>query len=223
MRLKRRAKGRAAKKPEIPKESTTSGTEAELAEESTASSTEADTPEEPILLEAEAVTAPEEAPSTEAGTDQDAVEPAANVPLEQHQRLLAEFDNFRKRMERNHQRAALWARADLLKALLPSLDDLDRARQAQKTEDNDASSEGMLIILDRLAEVLKREGLTEIEAAPGVVFDPEKHEAVLTVPSAEVSEGCVAQVLEKGYRLGEQLLRPARVGVARVPDDEPAA
>jgi molecular chaperone GrpE len=125
-------------------------------------------------------------------------------------------------VERDNQRIRLWERADLLIALLPCLDDFDRARESENPENGTFDREGILIIMDRLADVLKKEGLTEVEASPGEVFDPEIHEAVLTVPSAEVPEGCVAQILEKGYRIGERLLRAAKVAVARAPDAEPA-
>lgn len=144
---------------------------------------------------------------------------APTIPLEQHQRLLAEFDNYRKRMERDIARAGFLARVDVLSALLPILDDLDRARNALGSKKDVFDTEGMLIIISRLAETLSREGLTEVEASPGQAFDPEIHEAVLTVPTAEFAEGCVAQVLEKGYQCGERLLRAAKVAVARAPED----
>lgn len=148
----------------------------------------------------------------------------STVPLDQYQRLLAEFDNFRKRSEREQARTRMWARAELFDALLPTLDDLDRARSALGPKDRSFDKEGMLIILDRFAEILKGEGLDQVEASPGQVFDPEIHEAVLTVPTSEISHGCVSEVLEKGYFCGERLLRPAKVVVARRPDDaEPKA
>ena len=148
---------------------------------------------------------------------EDSKEPT--VPLDQHQRLLAEFDNYRKRMERDIARAGFLARVDVLNALLPVLDDLNRARNALDSKKDAFDTEGMLIIIGRLAETLSREGLTEVEASPGQAFDPEIHEAVLTVPTAEFAEGCVAEVLEKGYQCGERLLRAAKVAVARTPED----
>ena len=144
------------------------------------------------------------------------------VPLDQHQRLLAEFDNYRKRVERERERAAAWLQAELLSKLLPTMDDIDRARQAAGQDKMPPAMDGMLIILDRLAELLRREGLVEIQAGPGDVFDPNIHEAVLMVPSAEVSEGCIAAVLEKGYRVGDRLLRPTKVAVARAPNTDEA-
>jgi len=143
------------------------------------------------------------------------------ITLEQHQRLLAEFDNFRKRTERERQRTSLWARAEILKAVIPVLDDFDRAKNALKPKDNAFDKEGMLIIMDRLAETLSKEGLVEVPAAPGDVFDPEMHEAVLMVPSTDIPEGCVSEVLEKGFRVDDRLLRPAKVVVARSMDTQP--
>jgi molecular chaperone GrpE len=137
------------------------------------------------------------------------------VPLEQHQRLLAEFDNYRKRIERQQARFQQRAAGDLYRRLLPLIDDFERAKSALLEHSDEIDREGLLIILGRLAETLEREGLEEIAAAPGTTFDPEVHEAVLTIPSAEVPEGSVAEVLETGYRLGETMLRPARVAVAR--------
>jgi len=142
----------------------------------------------------------------------------AVVPLEQHQRLLAEFDNYRKRVERDQARFQQWTAGELHRRLLPLLDDFNRAGTALIENPDEIDREGILIILGRLAEALEREGLVEIEATPGTEFDPEVHEAVLTIPSAEVPEGSVAEVLETGYRFGDRLLRPARVAVARSPE-----
>jgi molecular chaperone GrpE len=141
------------------------------------------------------------------------------VPLEQHQRLLAEFDNFRKRVEREMQRMERVAVAGLLRRLLPVLDDLARAETAlQGPEEGEIDRAATLKILGLLAEALRREGLERIDAPPGAVFDPNEHEAVLTIPTAGVPDGSVAEVLQTGYRFGDRLLRPARVAVARAPE-----
>lgn len=143
--------------------------------------------------------------------------PAEVVSLEQHQRLLAEFDNYRKRANRERAELELRGTGNLIVRLLPLLDDLERARASLAAGDA-ADRQGLLIILGRLAEILQREGLTQVEASPGTVFDPEKHEAVLTIPTAKIPEGSVAEVLENGYRYGDRLLRPTRVAVARSPE-----
>jgi molecular chaperone GrpE len=171
--------------------------------------------------------------SSEADTEAATATPAAEadmqsvseedvtVSLDQHQRLLAEFDNFRKRIERERARTALYARSDLVRHLLPVLDDMERAKNALGPEDRAFDREGMLIIMDRFAALLRKEGLAEVAASPGEPFDPEFHEAVLTIPTADFAEGCVSEVLEKGYQLGDRLLRPAKVVVARAPDEQP--
>lgn len=147
---------------------------------------------------------------------------AATVSLERYQRLLADFDNYRKRMEREQARLRQWGAGELLSRMLPILDDCDRARSSLEPDQDAFAKEGILIIMDRLAEALRREGLAEVEASQGVVFDPGIHEAVLTVPSDELSEGHVAEVLQKGYRHGERLLRPAKVAVVCCPVEESA-
>jgi molecular chaperone GrpE len=142
--------------------------------------------------------------------------PEATVPLEQHQRLLAEFDNYRKRVERERQRSAQFAQGDLIRNLLPVLDDLERAEAALQAPDKTKIDRAaMLKIVRLLADGLRREGLVRIDAPPGTVFDPNEHEAVLTIPTAEMPEGSVVEALQAGYRLGDRLLRPARVVVAR--------
>ena len=129
--------------------------------------------------------------------------------------MLAEFDNFRKRTSRERAELELRGAGNLIARLLPLLDDFERAKAAMEKHPEKIDREGLLIMLGRLAEILQREGLTRVLASPGTVFDPEIHEAVLTMPTAEVPEGSVAEVLENGYRYGDRLLRPARVAVAR--------
>jgi molecular chaperone GrpE len=136
------------------------------------------------------------------------------VPLEQHQRLLAEFDNYRKRVARDQVRLEMDFRARLIARILPVLDDFARARDSIGSAKH-FDREGMLIIMNRLADVLRGEGLEEVRTLPGDPFDPEIHEAVLMVPTSAHPEGCVAEVFEKGYRIGERLLRPAKVAVAQ--------
>jgi molecular chaperone GrpE len=155
--------------------------------------------------------------------DKQAAETETTIPLEQHQRLLAEFDNYRKRMQSQQERASRQARDDLIARLLPILDDCDRAQQAALSNPEHFSREGALIILRRLAEALKQEGLAKVEAAPGMAFDPEVHEAVLAIPTATVPEGSIAEVLEPGYRSSDRLLRPAKVAVARAPAPDTSA
>ena len=128
------------------------------------------------------------------------------------QRLAADFDNYRKRAARDQ--ASLVARAHerLVKELLPVLDDLERALEAAAEHEEAKLEEGVRLVERELREALRREGLVEIEANGR--FDPHVHEALLAQPSEE-EEGAVIQVLQKGYRLGDRVLRPARVVISQ--------
>ena len=140
---------------------------------------------------------------------------AAEAKAEEHlndlQRLAAEFENYKKRTAR--EQAALSARATerLVKELLPIVDDLERALEAAEEHEEAKLEEGVRLVHRQLASALEREGLAEIET--NGKFDPHVHEALLSQPS-EADEGSVIEVLQKGYRLGDRVLRPARVVVA---------
>ena len=127
------------------------------------------------------------------------------------QRLAAEFDNYRKRSARDQ--AATIARANerLVKELLPVLDDLGRALEAAAEHEEAKLEEGVRLVHRSLADLLAKEGIAEI--ATDGKFDPHVHEALLSQPSGE-EEGTVIEVVQKGYRLGDRVLRPARVVVA---------
>ncbi len=146
---------------------------------------------------------------------------AAEAKAEEHlndlKRLAAEFENYKKRAAR--EQAALSARAAerLVKELLPIVDDLERALQAAEQHEEAQLEEGVRLVHRQLAAVLEREGLAEIGTEGK--FDPHVHEALLSQPSPDQSEGTVIEVLQKGYRLGDRVLRPARVVVAAQKDD----
>jgi molecular chaperone GrpE len=128
------------------------------------------------------------------------------------QRLAAEFDNYRKRVAREHEQIAARAHERLVKELLPVLDDLERALDAAEVHDEATVVEGVRLVQRALVDALSREGLEEI-AADGA-FDPHVHEALLAQPAEDAESGDVLQVVQKGYRLGDRVLRPARVVVA---------
>lgn len=159
---------------------------------------------------------------TEPAEAQESAETEPTVPLEQHQRLLAEFDNYRKRTDRERARLGTLVAGDLALQLLPVLDDFERAEIALAPDETTFDCEGILIIRRRLAEALEREGLREVEASPGDHFDPKIHEAVLTASSDVHTEGYLAEVLQKGYFFGDRLLRASRVVVSSGPAREPA-
>jgi molecular chaperone GrpE len=133
------------------------------------------------------------------------------------QRLAAEFDNYRKRNARES--AALIDRANerLVKELLPILDDLGRALDAAEEHEEAKLEEGVRLVHRALSDLLTKEGLAEISTEGK--FDPHVHEALLSQPSDE-EEGSVIEVVQKGYTLGDKVLRPARVVVAAPPAQE---
>jgi molecular chaperone GrpE len=127
-------------------------------------------------------------------------------------RMKAEFENFRKRMERErvHQRAA--AAREVVVTVLPVLDNLERAVAALRKQDETLAG-GVDMVRGQLQAVLGGHGLAEVDAL-GRAFDPNLHEAVASIPVPDAVEGTVVEVIEKGYRSGDDLLRAAKVVVA---------
>jgi molecular chaperone GrpE len=126
--------------------------------------------------------------------------------LDALQRLKAEFDNYRKRVARDQQELAARAHERLVKELVPILDDLERALRHEGDVD-----EGLRLIHRQFSDALVKEGLVEVPTEGK--FDPHTQEALLSQPS-EAEEGMVIEVLQKGYRLGDRVLRPARVVIS---------
>jgi molecular chaperone GrpE len=131
--------------------------------------------------------------------------------LDALQRLKAEFDNYRKRTVREQEVARERAAERLVKDLLPLLDDLERAVEHAVEHGEVKLADGVRLVHRGLASTLTREGLQEVETDGA--FDPHTQEALLSQPSEE-PEGTVIQVVQKGYRLGDRVLRPARVVVS---------
>lgn len=128
------------------------------------------------------------------------------------QRTQADFDNYRKRALRQQQEFAARGAERLLAKLLPVLDDLERALAAAADHEEAKVIEGVEMTKSALAAALASEGLVEIEADGA--FDPHVHEALLAQPVEGVESGSIVQVVQRGYRLGDVVLRPARVIVA---------
>jgi molecular chaperone GrpE len=128
------------------------------------------------------------------------------------QRLAADFENYRKRAAREQEALVARAHERLVKELLPILDDLERALDAAEVHDEATVGEGVRLVQRALRSALEREGLAEIEVDGP--FDPHVHEALLTQPGEGAEPGSVLQVVQRGYRLGDRVLRPARVVVA---------
>ena len=136
---------------------------------------------------------------------------------DQNLRLYAEFENFRKRTAKERLQMMDSANKDTLAALLPVLDDFDRAlKNTEATPENQAVLEGLKLIQHKLGETLKNKGLIAMESTIGRAFDVEEMEAITQIPapSPELA-GKVIDEVEKGYKIGEQVLRYAKVVVGK--------
>lgn len=129
-------------------------------------------------------------------------------------RTAAEFDNYRKRVERERRDMSRMAAADVLLDVLRILDDLERALDAPAPPEAEQYRQGVELIHRQVLALLERHGVTAIDAV-GTEFDPNVHEAVFAEQSADHPEGHVMAELQRGYRIGDRLLRPARVKVAK--------
>jgi molecular chaperone GrpE len=135
--------------------------------------------------------------------------------LDALQRLKAEFDNFRKRNDRERQTIATGATREVVRGLLPVMDNLERA-VAALGDQGDQIVAGLEMVRGQLAAVLVGHGVEEIPSA-GEAFDPTLHEAIATVPAPGHAEGTIIEVIEKGYRQSDHVLRPTRVVIATAP------
>ncbi|MBE6820111.1 MAG: nucleotide exchange factor GrpE [Ruminococcaceae bacterium] len=131
---------------------------------------------------------------------------------EQFLRLCAEYDNFRKRSQKEKQDIYTSSRAEIVKDLLPVLDNFDRAAENKECSFEDYKK-GIDLIFTQLGEILKKLGI-EAYGARGDEFDPNIHNAVMTVEDPELGENQVASVFSKGYKLGDRIIREAVVQVA---------
>ena len=129
-------------------------------------------------------------------------------------RTAAEFDNYRKRIERERGDFAAYAAAEVLTELLPIVDNFERALGAPAGADADAFRKGVELIHKQMLDLLRKRGVKPIEAL-GSDFDPNFHQAVIHESSGEHREGEVISELQRGYMLGDRLLRPAMVKVAK--------
>ena len=189
---------------------------------------------EPEILEVEGL--PEDAPPP-AGTDRESSEDAVQdlvageVEADEVQflrrrvasleedllRVRADFENFRKRQDRERSEFARLAAAELVRQVLPVIDNFRRALDEEETEGgSDGYRKGVQMIFDQLQEVLRKAGLTPIETA-GQPFDPTVHEAVEREETTEVEANTVTEELEPGYLFQDRLLKPALVRVAVPP------
>lgn len=173
--------------------------------------------EKPGDGQAEAVSAPENGDQAQVQLEAltkrlDEAEAKASEYKDGWQRAQAEFQNYKKRLERDNELMYALMKGDFLKKILPVLDDLERALQNRPPDE--AWVSGIELIVHKLRSVLEAEGVRRIEAE-GKPFDPNFHEAISHEPGGEVESGHVIAVVQSGYMLGERVLRPALVRVAQ--------
>jgi molecular chaperone GrpE len=140
---------------------------------------------------------------------------------EQLLRLMADFDNYRKRMTRQHEEARQLATADVVLALLPGLDNLERALSAARQDMAPSSAtiaEGVSMVLRQLKDALGKVGVRDVPTQ-GLAFDPTRHEAVDIVNVPAPADGMIVEEVQHGYLLHDRLLRPAKVVVGRAERD----
>ena len=136
--------------------------------------------------------------------------------LESWQRERADFSNYKKRIERDQEAAKNSYRSDVLKKLIPVLDDLELAYQHRPAEGEAASwAQGIELITRKFSSILENDGLKKIEVKAGDKLDPNMHLAVSAEDSDEFGSDEIIEVLQNGYRMGDKIIRPAMVRVAR--------
>ena len=133
---------------------------------------------------------------------------------QQYIRLAADFDNYRKRQEQERENLIKYGMENALKGMLEVLDNFERGNKAlEKVEDCEKVKESFHLVHKQVCETLTKLGLEEIKAI-GEEFDPNFHEAVMQTPTSEHPENVIINELQKGYKLGDKVLRPTLVNVA---------
>lgn len=145
-------------------------------------------------------------------TKEEQLQKALDEKNDQFLRLYAEYDNFRKRSQKEKQDIYSTSRADVIKDLLPIMDNFDRAAN-NKDGSYEDYKKGIDLIFNQFAEMLTKNGV-EAYGERGEEFDPNIHNAVMTVEDAELGENQIASVFSKGYKLGDKIIREAVVTVA---------
>ncbi len=161
----------------------------------------------------------------ESGPAPDAVRAELEESQQKYLRLAADFDNFRKRTLKDRDEAHKYGHQNLVKDLLPSVDNLERAiAHARQSEEGGVEGllEGVELVARELAAALEQHGVTPIDP-DGQAFDPALHEAMAQAPDGSVPPNTVVEVYQRGYQLRSRLIRPARVVVSKPPDDTPQA
>ncbi len=131
-------------------------------------------------------------------------------------RVVAEYENGKKRVEREKERSLVFAKDRVLMGLFPIIDNLERSAQyEQDSADSENSSKGIVLVLEQIKKFLKDTDDVEVFDPIGEPFDPELHEAMAMQPSDEYEPGKIIQVFEKGYKSGDRVLRAAKVVVSQ--------
>jgi molecular chaperone GrpE len=131
-------------------------------------------------------------------------------------RLFAEFENYKKRTARERIELFKTANKEVMSALIPIMDDYDRAKSQINDLESKEEVKGLLLIFNKMNEILKTSGLNEVEISIGDVFDSEVHEAITQIPAKDDSQkGKIVDVIEKGYQLGEKIIRFPKVVVGK--------
>jgi molecular chaperone GrpE len=129
-------------------------------------------------------------------------------------RKVAEFENYRRRRDREFEELIQSANGGLISRLLPVLENFERAlNHGESSEGSDAYRKGVEMIVSQFKEALRREGMEAVESV-GQTFDPNLHEALMQVPSEAYEAGVVCEEIERGYRLGDRVIRHAKVVVS---------
>ena len=128
-------------------------------------------------------------------------------------RMMAEYDNFRRRAAKEREGVYTDAYCDALEAVLPVMDNLELAAR-YSGGDAEKTAEGVKLVLSSFAAAFEKLGIEEIEAGPGVAFDPNLHNAVMHTEDENLPENTISNVLMKGYKLGDKIIRAAMVAVA---------
>jgi len=169
-------------------------------------------------IDAETTTVNTTAPSDSA-TPEATPEPVATVEsvkaelMDRVLRLQADFDNYRRRTRQEQSELGAFVTQNLVKELLPVVDNLERALTSRPSEDPSGFGAGVEMISRQLYGVLEKQGVGVVETV-GAMFDPAKHEAILTEEGSDQPEGTIVEELQKGYAVGGKVIRPALVKVA---------
>lgn len=171
--------------------------------------------EEVMVEEPGSETARPSAGESSAGEDAEALAQQLNELKDKYMRMFAEFDNYKKRSVREKLDWIKTAAQDTMTALLPVLDDFDRAKKFAEDKKEGGWSEGVELVYQKLYNILRQKGLEAMEST-GQPFDPELHDAITEIPApTEELKGKVVDTVEKGYRLNDKIIRHAKVVVGK--------